>query len=325
MTTALLFSLLAIPAGFALLVYSSDKFVEGAAALANNLGVSHAVIGITIVGFATSSPEILISIFAALDGNSGIAVGNVIGSNIANTALILGTGAALYAIVVKRSLLLIETPILLVVMGLVLYTMMDRSISHGEGALLIVVLIALMAWFTYRELKKPSTDVEDDIPIDMPNATAVFWLVTGLVIMIASSKLLIWGAVNIAQFMGVSDLVIGLTIIALGTSLPELAATISSVKKGQHDLAVGNVIGSNLFNLLAVMGIAAAITPIPIENGALYRDIPVLFASMGLFLLLCWIKPNTTPNGYTIHRWGGGLLVSFYCIYQGYLIYSALT
>lgn len=326
MTTVLLLSILSLPIGFALLVFSSDKFVEGAAALANNLGVSHAIIGITIVGFATSSPEILISIFAALDGNGGIAVGNVIGSNIANTALILGTGAALYAIVIKRSLLLKETPILFVIMGVVLYMMLDRNISQIEGLILIIALIALMAWLTYSELKKPSiNDEDDDIPDDIPNKTAILWLIFGLLMMIGSSKLLIWGAVNIAQFMGISDLVIGLTIIALGTSLPELAATISSVKKGQHDLAVGNVIGSNLFNLLAVLGIAAVITPIPIEHDALYRDMPVLFASMGLFLLLCWLKPNTTPNGYTITQWGGRVLVLFYLVYQSYIIYSALA
>lgn len=326
MTTVLLLSILSLPIGFALLVFSSDKFVEGAAALANNLGVSHAIIGITIVGFATSSPEILISIFAALDGNSGIAVGNVIGSNIANTALILGTGAALYAIVIKRSLLLKETPILFVIMGVVLYMMLDRNISQIEGFILIIALIALMAWLTYSELKKPSiNDEDDDIPDDIPNKTAILWLIFGLLMMIGSSKLLIWGAVNIAQFMGISDLVIGLTIIALGTSLPELAATVSSVKKGQHDLAVGNVIGSNLFNLLAVLGIAAVITPIPIEHDALYRDMPVLFASMGLFLLLCWLKPNTTPNGYTITQWGGRVLVLFYLVYQSYIIYSALA
>lgn len=326
MTTVLLLSILSLPIGFVLLVFSSDKFVEGAAALANNLGVSHAIIGITIVGFATSSPEILISIFAALDGNGGIAVGNVIGSNIANTALILGTGAALYAIVIKRSLLLKETPILFVIMGVVLYMMLDRNISQIEGLILIIALIALMVWLTYSELKKPSiNDEDDDIPDDIPNKTAILWLIFGLLMMIGSSKLLIWGAVNIAQFMGISDLVIGLTIIALGTSLPELAATISSVKKGQHDLAVGNVIGSNLFNLLAVLGIAAVITPIPIEHDALYRDMPVLFASMGLFLLLCWLKPNTTPNGYTITQWGGRVLVLFYLVYQSYIIYSALA
>lgn len=325
MTFQILLSLLVIPVGFALLVYSSDKFVEGAAALANNLGVSHAIIGITIVGFATSSPEILISIFAALDGNSGIAVGNVIGSNIANTALILGVGAALYSVMVKRSLLRTENLILIGVMLLVLFMMLDRTVSRIEGLVLIAALITLMGWLTYKELKHPSGELEgdDDIPDDMPNSTAVFWLLIGLILMVASSKLLIWGAVNIAQFMGVSDLVIGLTIIALGTSLPELAATISSVKKGQHDLAVGNIVGSNLFNLLAVMGIAATITPIPIEHDALYRDTPVLFASMGLFLLLCWLKPN--PNGYTITRWGGRLLVLFYLVYQGYLIYSALS
>lgn len=327
MSSELLLSILCLPIGFALLVYSSDKFVEGAAALANNLGVSHAIIGITIVGFATSSPEILISIFAALDGNSGIAVGNVIGSNIANTALILGVGAALYTVVVKRSLLLKETPILLVVMGVTLYMMLDRTISQTEGVILIIALIALMGWLTYNEFKHPSPEHEEDIPDDLSNKMALLWLVIGLGIMVASSKLLIWGSVNIAQYMGISDLIIGLTVIALGTSLPELAATISSVKKGQHDLAVGNVIGSNLFNLLAVLGISSAITPIPIADEALFRDMPVLFISMGLFLLLCLIKPGTQNNqrAYTIQRWGGGLLVLFYLSYQSYLIYCALS
>lgn len=324
MTTSLILSLLSIPVGFALLVYSSDKFVEGAAALANNLGISHAIIGVTIVGFATSSPEILISIFAALDGNSGIAVGNVIGSNITNTALILGVGATLYGVVVKRSFLFKETPMLLGAMALVLFMMLNRVVSHIEGVVLLLVLALLMGWLTYKELKHPSNDGEDDIPDDISNGMAVFWLLAGLGIMIASSKLLIWGAVNIAQFMGISDLVIGLTIIALGTSLPELAATIASVKKGQHDLAVGNVIGSNLFNLLAVMGVAATITPIAIKQDTLYRDMPVLFASMGLFALLCWIKP--TPNkGYALTRWGGATLVLFYLAYQSYIIYGALA
>lgn len=325
MSTELILSILAIPAGFALLVWSADRFVEGAAALANNLGVPPLIIGLTIVGFATSAPEMLISAFAAVDGNSGLAVGNAIGSNITNIALILGFSALLYPIAVSSSILKKEMPILLGIMALGSYLMWDKQLNQQEGWILLIALAILMAWIVWQGLNHPDDpmtgDAAEEIPDDMSTGAALLWLIIGLAVLLGSSKLLVWGAVNIAQAFHVSDLIIGLSIVALGTSLPELAATIACVKKGESDIAVGNVIGSNMFNMLGVLGIAAVLSPPQLDSAVLQRDIPVMIGVLALMVIVSLLKSVKAPG---LTRWGGSILFISYIAYQGYLIYSAL-
>ncbi len=321
MSLELALSLLAIPAGFALLVWSADRFVDGAAALANNLGVPPLIIGLTIVGFATSAPEMLISTFASLDNNSGLAVGNAIGSNITNVALILGFSALLYPIAVSSRILKQEVPLLLAIMLLGSYMMWDGELNQREGIILLTTLLVLMSWIVWQGLKHPDDpmthDIAEEIPADMSTASALLWLLVGLAVLLGSSKLLVWGAVNIAQALGVSDLIIGLSIVALGTSLPELAATISCAKKGESDIAVGNVVGSNMFNILGVLGIAAVITPTQLDNAVLLRDLPVMFGTTLLLIALSLVASG-------LNRRAGLILTASYLCYQGWLIASAL-
>lgn len=325
MSSELILSILAIPLGFALLVWSADRFVDGASALANNLGVPPLIIGLTIVGFATSAPEMLISAFAAWDGNSGLAVGNAIGSNITNVALILGFTALLYPIAVNSSILKKELPILFGIMLLGSWMMWDQQLVLQEGVILIVALFSLMSWIVWQGLSHPddpmTQDAAEEIPTNMTTKTAIFWLIVGLAVLLASSKLLVWGAVNIALAFGVSDLVIGLSIVALGTSLPELAATVSCARKGESDIAVGNVIGSNMFNILGVLGIAAIISPTSLDSAVLQRDIPVMFAVALLLLILSLSKGLKSPG---LGKISGAILVASYLGYQGYLIYISV-
>ena len=323
MSTELILSYLSIPAGFWLLMWSADRFVDGASALAGNLGVPPLIIGLTIVGFATSAPEMLISGFAAYDGNSGLAVGNALGSNITNTALILGATALVYPIAMHSGVLNKEFPMLLFIMAVGSYLMWDGQLTRMEGAGLLVGLLLTIGWITWQGLRNPddplTRETVDDLPPAMSTPKALMWLAIGLGFLLASSKLLVWGAVNIAVSWGVSDLVIGLSIVALGTSLPELAATMSSAKRGEHDIAVGNVVGSNMFNILGVLGIAAAITPTAVEPDVLWRDIPTMFAlTLGLIALSYfghWKAP-------LLQRWNGALLLLAYVAYQVSLFYQ---
>lgn len=325
MQSELILAILAIPLGFALLVWSADRFVDGASALANNLGVPPLIIGLTIVGFATSAPEMLISAFAAWDGNSGLAVGNAIGSNITNVALILGFTALFYPIAVSSSILKKELPILFGIMLFGTWMMWDLQLSSLEGSGLIIALFCLMGWIVWQGLSHPddpmTQDAAEEIPTDMDTKTAVFWLIIGLTVLLASSKLLVWGAVSIAQAFGVSDLIIGLSIVALGTSLPELAATISCARKGEFDIAVGNVIGSNMFNILGVLGIAAVISPTQLDSAVLQRDIPVMFGVALLLLVLSLSKSIKAPG---LGKFSGAILTASYLGYQGYLVYISI-
>jgi len=325
MNIELILSILSIPLGFVLLVWSADRFVDGASALANNLGVPPLIIGLTIVGFATSAPEMLISAFAAFDGNSGLAVGNAIGSNITNVALILGFTAMFYPIAINSSILKKELPILFGIMLLGSWMMWDQQLAFQEGVIFLAALFSLMGWIVWQGLNHPddpmTQDAAKEIPTDMDTKTAIFWLVIGLAVLLISSKLLVWGAVNIAQAFGVSDLIIGLSIVALGTSLPELAATISCARKGESDIAVGNVIGSNMFNILGVLGIAAIISPTPLDSAVLQRDIPVMFGVLILLLVVSLAKDFKQPG---LTKAGGLLLTSSYLAYQGYLTYISV-
>ena len=258
---------LAILAGFILLVWSADRFVEGAAATAKYAGMPSLLIGMVIVGFGTSAPEMVVSAMAAIDGNPDLALGNALGSNIVNTGLILGLTAIITPILVQSKIVRKEIPLLLLISSALGYFLWDGSLTRFESVLLLVGFFTLIGWSIYSAMRGKGDKLESEmdqelVEHEMPIKKAIFWLVIGLILLIVSSRVLVWGAVSIAEALGVSDLIIGLTIVALGTSLPELAASIIAVRKGEHDIAIGNVVGSNMFNLLAVVGIAGVISPV---------------------------------------------------------------
>ncbi len=314
---------LAVLGGFLFLVWGADRFVTGAAATARNLGVAPLIIGLTIVGFGTSAPEMLVSAVAALQGNPGLAVGNAIGSNITNIALILGLTALITPLAINSKLLRRELPILMVTMVAGLLLLLDGELSRLDGVMLLLGLLAMVIWMVRTSLAERDGDVlgdefTEEIPRDMPMPRALFWVGLGLLVLLASSQLLVWGAVGIAQALGVSDLIIGLTIVALGTSLPELAASIVSALKGEHDIAVGNVIGSNMFNLLAVLGIPGLLRPLAIDSEVLTRDYPIM---IGLTLMFFVMAYGFRGRG-RINRLEGGILLACYLGYQTLLYFS---
>ncbi|MDD2895713.1 MAG: calcium/sodium antiporter [Aliarcobacter sp.] len=314
--------LLAIVAGFVILVWSADKFVDGAASTAKHLGMPTLLIGILIVGFGTSAPEMVVSAIAAMEGNPGLALGNAIGSNIVNVALILGVTALVSPIVVNSKIVKKEIPLLLLIVFIIGYLLLDNSLTFVEGTLLLAGFFALIAWSIISAMRNKGdaleTDMEDEL-IEHPMSlkVGIIWLLVGLVLLVASSRLLVWGAVGIAHEFGISDLIIGLTIVALGTSLPELAASVMAAKKGEHDIAIGNVVGSNMFNILAVIGIAIVISPmnnIPLE--VLQRDwIVMLVLTIALLLMSYGFKAK---NG-VINRVEGTILIICYVAYNTYL------
>ncbi len=315
----------AILVGFGLLIWGADRFVLGAAAIANNFGIAPLLIGLTIVGFGTSAPEILVSGMAAMQGNPGLAIGNALGSNIANIGLILGVTALVTPLSVRSSTLRREYPMLLAVCLVTLLLLLDGDLSRIDGAILIIGLLLLLYGMVRISRHGSSTsdpmkqEYIDEIPKQMPTSTALLWFVLGLGLLLISSRMLVWGAVQIATTFGVSDLVIGLTIIALGTSLPELAAGIASVLKGEHDIAIGNVIGSNMYNLLAVLSMPAMFAPGPFAPEVLTRDMVVM---IGLTLAMFLMSYGFGSPG-RISRFEGLLLVLAFISYQGLLFVSA--
>ncbi|MFO7715973.1 calcium/sodium antiporter, partial [Desulfosarcina sp.] len=282
---------IAVVLGLGLLVWSADRFVAGSASTARHFGMPALLIGMVIVGFGTSAPEMVVSALAASQGNPGLALGNAYGSNITNIALILGITALISPIAVHSQVLRKELPILTAVTALAAWQLRDGGISRFDAVVLLCVFGALMAW-TIRQGVREKADalggeMEQKLDVHaMPIRRAIFWLVVGLVLLIVSSRILVWGAVEIAHEFGVSDLIIGLTIVAVGTSLPELASSIIATRKGEHDLALGNVLGSNLFNTLAVVGIAGAIHPMAVGPEVFNRDVPVMAAlTLSLFVI----------------------------------------
>jgi cation:H+ antiporter len=293
---------LAIAAGLALLVWSADKFVMGASAMAYNLGVPTLVIGMVIVGFGTSAPEIFVSVIAALENNPGVAIGNAIGSNIANITLVLGVGALIAPLTVSSGVLRREYPMLFAVTCLLLLLMSDHELSRMDGMLLFAGAIGVTLWLMWLSMPSRNADpskaeldfkvdpleaeFDSEVPHNIPTRRALLWTFVALVVLIGSSQLLVWGAVQVAHHFGVDDLLIGLTIVAIGTSLPELAVCVSAALKKEHDIVIGNVIGSNMFNSLAVIGIAASIRPTSLSTLVLHRDLATVFAlTLALFLM----------------------------------------
>lgn len=322
----MLVSLVAIAAGLGLLVWSADRFVEGAAATAQNLGISTLVIGITIIGFGTSAPEILISLFSVFDDTPNLAIGNALGSNIANIGLILGITALFIPLKIASRILRREFPILILASMLLAWVLWDAKLDVIDGFLLMALLVLGLGYLVhYSQLDKDdalSSELEQEIPHDMPTGRAMGWVLIGLLVLVGSSKLLVWGAVNIAVMLGVSELIIGLTIVALGTSLPELAAAIAGARKGEPDMVLGNVVGSNLFNSLAVIGLPALMTDFSISPIAVSRDLSVTLGLTALLYLLSFFPYSSCC---VLTRFKGFILLTGFVLYQSLLYYQVTT
>ncbi len=319
----MLYPVLALIFGLVLLVWSADRFVEGSASAARHFGMPSLLIGMVIVGFGTSAPEMTVSALSSLQGNSGIALGNAYGSNITNIALILGVSALINPITVHSMVLRKELPILTAVTALAATLLYDGTLSRMDALILMGVFALLMAWSIREGLSKKPDPLADEVEKElsahaMPLKRAVFWVVAGLGLLIVSSRLLVWGAVKIAVSLGVSDLIIGLTIVAVGTSLPELASSVIAARKGEHDIALGNVLGSNMFNTLAVVGIAGLIRPMEITPDILRRDVPIMaFFTLSLFIIGYGFKGAGRINRYE----ASALLLGF----VGYTAYLVTT
>ncbi|MGR5559071.1 calcium/sodium antiporter [Vibrio fortis] len=306
--------------GLGFLVWSADKLVYGAAALARNFGISPLVIGMTILAMGSSAPEMMVSATAALDGKTDTAVGNVLGSNIANIALILGITALIKPLSISSAVIRRELPLMIGVTLLAGALLWDSYLGFYEGILLFVLFAAFlfaMLQISRREKSNGDTFIEEqesEIPEGVSNIKAAMWVVVGLIVLPISADMLVNNAVVIAKYFGMSDLVIGLTIIAVGTSLPELAASLAGVMKGEDDMAVGNIIGSNVFNILAVMGIPGILNPSILSEFAMGRDFWVM---LGVSLLLVVMALGKSRS---VNRIEGGALVVCFLAYQGYLL-----
>jgi len=313
----------AILIGLVLLVWSSDLFVEGSAALAAHFGVSAFIIGMVIVGFGTSLPEMLISVQSALQGNPGIALGNAYGSNIANIGLILGITALVCPVAVPSAIFKKDLPLLMGVTLLAALYVSSGAITRQEALGMLALFAVIMLWTIRKGVLGReiflTREHAQEIPRAMPLARAWLQIGAGLIILLASARALIWGAVAAARFFAVSDLIIGLTIVAVGTSLPELASSLAAIRKNRHDIALGNVLGSNLFNTLAVVGLAGSLRPMAVPAEVLGRDISV----MGLLTLSLFVFGFDFGKGGRISRPAGTALLLAYAAYTAHLIYSA--
>ncbi len=305
----------ALISGLIILVISSDKFIEHSALVAEKLNISPIIIGLTLVALGTSAPEMVVSAIASLDGSPEIAIGNVLGSNIANIALVFGATLFISAIPIKKGLATKEVPLLMFITLLVGAVLYDMNLSFMDGIILISAFVVVLTL-----LLRGSENLEEELSEELPDADStslprsLLIALIGLAALIGSSKLLVWGAIGIAEFFGVSELLIGLTIVAIGTSLPELAASITSVKKGHHDIAIGNILGSNLFNLATVLPLPAILAPGIIASNVLHRDYIWVLATTSLFCLLIILFNNKKQS--SIPKWVG---VPFVTGYAGYL------
>ncbi len=317
-------SFFAVLVGLALLVWGSDRFVFGASATARNLGVSPLVIGLTIVGVGTSAPEMLVSATAALQGNPGVSIGNALGSNIANIGLVLGVTALVRGVLVRSRIFRLEFPVMFGVMAFAWVLLGDGLLDRSDGLVLSLAFVILLLFMLAIAVRARRSDplrreFAKEIPTDVSTAKALLWFVVGLATLLLGSQAMVWGAVSIARSFDVSDLLIGLTVVAVGTSLPELATSITSVLKNEPDIAVGNVIGSNMFNLLPVLAIPGLIAPTAVPPEALQRDFPVMLTLSVALVVMSW---GFRGSG-RIARWEGGVLLLAFIGYQGLLYVSA--
>ncbi|QGX40042.1 calcium/sodium antiporter [Permianibacter aggregans] len=312
---------LAIVLGLALLVWSADKFIEGASATARHLGLSLLFIGMVVIGFGTSAPEMIVSAMAAAEGASDLALGNAYGSNIVNLTLILGATALTMPIRVESPQISKEIPLLIAATVISFLLLLDRQLQRFDALILLSIFVVYLAW-AYRSARViRGDDLAREMAVEIPElrlSFALLWLVLGLVLLLASSRLLVWGAIGLAEHFGVSDLLIGLTIVAVGTALPELASSITAARKHEHDIALGNIIGSNIFNTLSVVGIAGSIHPDTIPEALLWRDFPVMLTlTVGLILVIRRYRQRQL-----ISRIDGSVLLLFFFSYTIFLFVS---
>ncbi len=323
---AMITNLIYVVVGLVFLVWSADWFVEGSAVTAKHMGMPPLLIGMIIVGFGTSAPEMLVSALSAVNGNPGIAIGNAYGSNICNIALILGITALINPIAVQSDILKKELPLLTIVTVMAIVQIMNGIVTRLEAGILIFAFMGLLTWSFFQQ----KADTGDPLGVAVENKLetppfslkkAIFRLIFGLIFLIISSRMLVYGAVEIARTLGVSDLLIGLTIVSIGTSLPELASSVMAARKNEHEIALGNIIGSNLFNTLAVIGIAGLIRPITVDPGVLFRDLPIM---TGLTVSLFIIGFGFGGRPGRINRFEGLALLLTYISYTGWLVLTQI-
>lgn len=318
----MLLPILSVVGGLILLIWSAEKFIEGAAATSRWLGLSPLLIGMLVIGFGTSAPEMMVSVLAALQGSPGLAVGNAYGSNIANIGLVLGFVALLAPLAVHSSVIRREMPVLFAVTLLTGLMLWDGFVARWEA---IILLLVLLTFITISIVK--SRGEQNDVLVDevastleshpMSRGKAVAWTLIGLALLVASSRFLVWGAVEIATAFGVSELIIGLTVVAIGTSLPELASSISALRRNEHDMVLGNVVGSNLFNTLGVVGLAGVITPIQTGSEVLSRDWIVMIVMTILMVVFAFSWRGRSRR---INRIEGGTLLLLFVAYTAYMV-----
>lgn len=312
--------------GLIVLVWSADKFVDGASEIAKYYEMSPLLIGMVIIGFGTSAPELVVSTLASLQGNSGIALGNAYGSNITNIALILGLTSILMPISVNSQVLRKELPILTLVTLASIGLIYDFDLSRSDSIILLATFSLLMAWTIYQGLRNGKDSFAKEMENELKEIKkksikkSYLYLVVGLALLIISSRLLVYGAVGMATALGIPDIIIGLSVVAVGTSLPELAASIIAARKGESDIALGNVLGSNLFNTLGVVGVAGIIHPLSFEKEIIFRDVSVmLLLTISLFIFCYGFRGKARIN-----RIEGSILLTSYVGYMGYLIFTTI-
>lgn len=318
----MLLPVLAVVVGLILLVWSADKFIDGAAATSRWLGLSPLLIGMLVIGFGTSAPEMMVSVLAALEGSPELAVGNAYGSNIANIGLVLGFVALLTPLAVHSSVIRREMPVLMVVTLLTGIILLDGLVARWEAAVILLILAGFMLFSVLQSRAQKNDALTDEVSETlnsqpMSRGVALTWTLVGLVVLVASSRLLVWGAVEIATAFGVSELIIGLTVVAIGTSLPELASSISALRRKEHDMVLGNVVGSNLFNTLGVVGLAGVITPIEAGSDVLTRDW-VVMTVMTILMIVFAFSWRGRPR--RINRLEGGILLALFVAYTAYMV-----
>ena len=315
-------AILAVVVGLAILVWSADVFIDGAVALANKLNVPSFLIGVIILGLGTSAPEMIVSMLAALEGSPELALGNAYGSNIVNIALVLGATVLISPIIIRKSIINRDMPLLLLVTAVAAWQLSDGVLSNTDGIVLIVLLVVVLGIQIILSLREGNHEHEDDTVEETAKAEhsmaqGLGRLFLGLLVLILSSRAIVWGATELATLWGLSELIIGLTIVAIGTSLPELVASLSAARKGEHDMALGNIIGSNVFNTLGVVGIAALIAPITPSSIILSRDILAMGLLTLLLFAMCLFAFKTKR---AFGRTSGTTLVLFFVGYTVWLI-----
>ncbi len=318
---------IAILVGLAILVWSADIFVDGATVLAKRLNVPSFLIGVLILGIGTSAPEMVVSVLAALEGSPDLALGNAYGSNIINIALILGVTVLISPIIIHKSIVKRDLPLLLFITALSAWQLRDGVLSQSDGIVLLVVLVAVLGLQIFMSLREGNHEHEDDNVIADSSAhlqhsltRGLASLFIGLLMLVASSRAIVWGAIESATFFGISELVIGLTVVAVGTSLPELVSSLSAARKGEHDMALGNIIGSNVFNTLGVVGLAAIIAPITANPIVLTRDILVMSLITLLLFAMCLFA---FVSKHKFGRASGATMILFFVGYTVWLIQTA--